>query len=468
MDVGALMCTTESALQTRALFATTTAACRARPVNREPASLVHDDPQAVLFMPRIEGREDPSGSRKPGRRWAAMAHQAPRCVSGTARYKVNSDESEEGKRTVWLAVRLRLHCAPLIRERPLAPSEPWCPQKPNRPTEPTYPTRPVQTRRIHCQSTPSSWFFGGESCLVRSFVTTWSALRTFHPDAVGCHTCSRRPQHSVGAAKRTRRDLVWGRTRSSASLAFGVLVFDRLGVLFLGRPRVLVQHALFDQLLGGGPMCDLIVEAVGAHTLLQLRVANGQQGRRPRRQGSCARGCPLSAAPRMGLGGFLAQPSSSVAHAWIGDLREAHFFLLGLNAGGGRRSGQDVFCVSVVSGAADGPVKRPSYSRLAPPAADAAGGASQGSSVGRRRHPWWARWVSGRPLGRRPCSRRPWQRLLGSGRAAVLRCWLCSREVGLRMGCWVSSRSGGGKCRARLEWKQRRQAWFCSDLNPVG
>ncbi|KAL2285199.1 hypothetical protein FJTKL_08416 [Diaporthe vaccinii] len=56
------------------------------------------------------------------------------------------------------------------------------------------------------------------------------------------------------------------------ALPLCILVLDGFLVLLLGRPRVLirVEHALLDELIRRGAVCNLVVEGVGTHVLLEL------------------------------------------------------------------------------------------------------------------------------------------------------------------------------------------------------
>ncbi|TKW58244.1 hypothetical protein CTA1_7622 [Colletotrichum tanaceti] len=62
-------------------------------------------------------------------------------------------------------------------------------------------------------------------------------------------------------------------------LALGILVLDGLGVLVVGAARVLLEHALLDELLGSRAVRYLVVERVGAHVLLELLLVGDQAGR---------------------------------------------------------------------------------------------------------------------------------------------------------------------------------------------
>lgn len=112
---------------------------------------------------------------------------------------------------------------------------------------------------------------------------------------------------------------------SGATLALGILVLDRLLVLFGGLvlpdgARVIVQDALLDEGLGVWAVRDLVVELVLEHVLLELRTGGGAtsamvalQQRKANsaglgREGSSSIDSPLSDAPgglalRSSLGG---------------------------------------------------------------------------------------------------------------------------------------------------------------------
>lgn len=57
---------------------------------------------------------------------------------------------------------------------------------------------------------------------------------------------------------------------SSAALSLRILFLNGLGILFLGGAGVIMKHALFEEGVGGWSVCDLFVQGVGAHVLLEL------------------------------------------------------------------------------------------------------------------------------------------------------------------------------------------------------
>lgn len=57
---------------------------------------------------------------------------------------------------------------------------------------------------------------------------------------------------------------------SSAALSLRILFLNGLGVLFLGGAGVIMEDALFEERVGGWSVCNLFVQGVGAHVLLEL------------------------------------------------------------------------------------------------------------------------------------------------------------------------------------------------------
>lgn len=58
---------------------------------------------------------------------------------------------------------------------------------------------------------------------------------------------------------------------SSTALPLRVLFLDGLGILLIRGSRIVVEHAVLEQLLGRGAVRDLLIEGVGAHVFRELQ-----------------------------------------------------------------------------------------------------------------------------------------------------------------------------------------------------
>ena len=60
---------------------------------------------------------------------------------------------------------------------------------------------------------------------------------------------------------------------SGAALSLRILVLDGLVIFFLGGAGVVMQHAFFEERIGGWPVRDLLVQGIGTHMFLELLAA---------------------------------------------------------------------------------------------------------------------------------------------------------------------------------------------------